>query len=89
MKTKIYNYTNAREIEIKDKPIDYIRVELISGDEVVTIHYTDSTQETFDSNDCRYMNFYDGSYVVKGSDIEKWLNCGIKSSILRLYEFDK
>lgn len=88
MKTKIYDYANnAREIKIKDKPIDYIFVEVITGDEVVTIHYTDGTQETFDSCDFRNTNFNDGCYIVKGSDIEKWLNCSIESSYGRLHEF--
>lgn len=89
MKTKIYDYANnATEIEIKDKPIDYIFVEVITGDEVVTIHYTDNTEETFDSSNCRNTDFNDGSYIVKGSAIEKWLNFGIEDSYKRLYEFD-
>ena len=75
MKTKIYDYANvAVEIEIKDKPIEKIFVEIKSGDEIVTIYYKDGTQDRFDSSNCRINNYDDGAYVVTGENIEKWLN---------------
>ena len=75
MKIKIYDYANEEtEITLPDKEIKQIRVEVITGDEIVTIFFKDGTLSTFDSSDARCMDFYDGSYTVEGEQIKKWID---------------
>ena len=73
---KIYDYENKpTEIVIPDdKEISAIFVTILSGDEVGIVVFTDGTLIRFDASVCRLQSFYDGSYVVTGEDIPKWLS---------------
>lgn len=74
MKFKIFDYAGREVIvDAGDKEIRQIRVEEITGDEVIEIEYTDGSVEEFDGGICRLTDFRDGSYRVSGNDLKKWL----------------
>lgn len=54
--------------------IDYIQVEVLTGDEVITVWYKDGTYKDLDSSQCRLADYYDGEYEVPSEQIEKWSN---------------
>ena len=73
MKTKIYNYADSEtEIELQDKPIEIMFVEIISGDEVLTVIYEDHTIERFDADDWRTASYADASYPVFKECLNEW-----------------
>lgn len=70
----IYDYAGHQvEIKLPDKEIVAIRVILISGDETGEVVFSDGERIRFDSSTTRFMDFYDGSYVVIGEEIQRWL----------------
>ena len=72
---KIYDFNNAEKIiELPDKEIKTIFVTILSGDETGYVAFADGSIIEFDASSCRFMNFYDGSYVVMGEDIDRWIN---------------
>lgn len=74
MKFKIYDYNNeATEVDVEGKCVDHITVIVLSGDEMVKVFYKDGTDEEFDSSDCRNMDFFDGMYELRGTELFKWL----------------
>lgn len=74
MVIKVYDYDDRPlEIELPDKEIDFIHVTVLSGDETGYVVFTDKTRVEFDASDCRLMGYYDGSYLVTGDDIDKWI----------------
>ena len=79
MKIKILNYNNdAYEFEIDETTLDHIEVEIITGDELITIHYKDGGHSrTHDaarySEDFRFQNYYDGWYEIYPDEIEEWM----------------
>lgn len=44
--------------------IYFARIDVISGDEIMTVTYKDGTEAYFDSSECRTINFNDGGYPV-------------------------
>ena len=75
MKFKIYDYDNkASVVEIPDKPIDYIHVIVLSGDETGIVYFKDGTTQSFDASDCRDMSFFDGEYDVLGKVVDEWIS---------------
>lgn len=63
----IYDYANrAVEVELPDKPIAYIEVVVVYGDETGNVGFTDGTMIQFDASGIRFTDYYDGSYVVRG-----------------------
>ena len=75
MKFKIYDYANRlTEIDTGNKEIESILVEVITGDEIVTVTFTDGTMKTYDSSIDRNTDYFDGSYYVSKSDLDKWIN---------------
>ena len=77
MKTiTIYDYANvAKEINIPVENFDevlVIYVKILSGDETGVIVLKDGTIIEFDASDDRNTGYDDGSYVIKGEDIEWW-----------------
>ena len=72
----IVDYSGERkQINVGDfELIDSIHVEVITGDEVVTVLYKDNTFEEYDSSEYRITDYYDGEYDVKAKDIKKWSN---------------
>ena len=74
MKFKIFDYAGREVIvDAGDKEIRQIRVEEVTGDEVIEIEYVDGSIEEFDSGICRLTDFRDGAYRVAGDDLKKWL----------------
>ena len=74
MKFKIYDYDNeATIVEIPDKPIDYIHVIVLSGDETGIVYFKDGTMQSFDASDCRNMDFFDDEYIVDDMYIKEWI----------------
>lgn len=76
MKMRIYDYANREHfIELPDKEIKSIFVNVLAGDETGEIKFTDGTSVDFDAANRRcMMDFNDGYYLVDGEDIQKWLN---------------
>lgn len=72
---KIYDYADRiTEVDLPDKEIKTISVSIVSGDEVVSIVYIDDTLDFYDSSKTRADNINNGHYIVKGRDIEKFIN---------------
>ena len=74
---KIYDFLNEEKIIPITKPIDSIEVSVISGDEIITINYKDGTSENHDASDDRYLDLYDGFYVVFEDQLEDWAAIGL------------
>lgn len=54
--------------------INFIYVIIVSGDEILKVHYNDYTSQSFDGGlGDRTIDFYDYSYVVYPADIFTWL----------------
>ena len=72
----IVDYKDERiKVDIGDiENIDYIDVDVLSGDEVITVWYKDGTYKDLDSSQCRLADYYDGDYEVPSEQIEKWSN---------------
>lgn len=74
MKFKIYDYDNkASVVEIPDKPIDYIHVIVLSGDETGIVYFKDDTMQSFDASDCRNTDCFDEEYIVDDMYIKEWI----------------
>lgn len=74
MKFKIYDYNNkATVVEIPDKPINYIHVVVLSGDETGVVYFKDGTTQSFDASDCRNTRYFDGEYDVLGKVVGEWI----------------
>lgn len=74
MKFNIYDYQNKpTKVDTGKRPIDYIEVSVISGDEVIEVHYTNGKNKTFDSSDTRWMGFLDAEYRVTSKNLEDWI----------------
>lgn len=73
MKVTIYNYREQpTEIEVGDiERIKSMDVSVISGDEVLTVEYKDSTVDEFDSCWDRCICDYEGTYVIYDNDRPK------------------
>lgn len=70
----IVDYKDERkQIEIGEiNQIDYIHVEVFTGDEIIEVYYKDGTEKEFDSSEFRLTDYFDGEYDVDQKDIEKW-----------------
>ena len=76
---KIMDYTNRKKcIKIEDfENVVKLRIEVISGDEILHVLYKDYTIKKYDSCDERIMDFHDDLYTIyditKNIDfIENW-----------------
>lgn len=75
MKITIYEFDNERKIiTVPDKEIKEIWVNVQSGDETGTITFQDGEEIEFDASDYRFISYDDGSYVVTGDNIQKWID---------------
>lgn len=78
MKLNILDYKNnvyKTDIDLND--IDFIKVKVITGDEILTVHLKNETiyeidAQTYGSH--RIIDFFDYSYTVNNNDLEKWNN---------------
>lgn len=74
MKFNIYNYDNEpTEVDTKDKEIKLIRVEVVSGNELIHIVYSDRTTEHYKSF-TPFIISYDGGYKVSKERIQEWID---------------
>lgn len=84
---RIYDYANRpKDVELDDKKITAIHVEIKSGDEFVTVVYEDGQRAVFDSSITRSIDYEDGEYVVQGDEIERWLHYQPKKTGTASYE---
>ena len=75
MKFNIYDYNgHATKVDTGDKVIKQLFVQVLSGDEVVTVDYDDGTSETFDSSDNRWDSYVNGAYFVDINHLQDWVN---------------
>lgn len=75
MHMRIYDYKNrAKNINLPDKEIHMISVIVLTGDEIVTVRFSDGSFEKHDSSGCRNTDYFDGSYDVTGDRIKDWMN---------------
>ena len=89
MKFKIYDYDNkASVVEIPDKPIDYIHVIVLSGDETGIVYFKDDTTQSFDASDCRSFDYFDDEYIVNDMFIKEWaaINPKVDEYDIKSYE---
>ena len=56
------------------KDVKEIWVEIITGDEVVTVYYEDGTHKTFDSSMTRVHNYFDTAYELPLGYIDVFSN---------------
>ena len=71
----IYDFNGrAREVDTGDKVIKDLFVQVLSGDEVVTVYYDDCTSVRFDSSRNRAADYVDGSYIIYPNNLEDWVN---------------
>lgn len=59
------------KVQLRDE-IKMIIINVISGDETAIIVYEDGTSEEFDSSSNRYINYYDGTYIVPADRLEEF-----------------
>lgn len=75
MRFNIYNFNNeATEVNTGDKLIKQLFVQVMSGNEVVSVEYDDSARETFDSSNNRWNSYVEGSYIVEQDHLQEWIN---------------
>ena len=93
----IYDFNDrATKVDTNNKEVRQLLVQVLSGDEVVTVDYSDCTNETYDSSNNRFINRFDGSYSVTLEDLQEWIAYGVSRvnsnsenlSYKRMYEFD-
>lgn len=71
----IYDFNGkATAVDTGDKVIKQLFVQVLSGDEVVTVEYDDGTRETFDSSSNRWNSYVEGSYIVDQDHLQDWIN---------------
>lgn len=62
---KIMDYRrNKRDVPVDLENVGRIDVEVISGDEVLTVTKKDYTVERYDSSDRRFIDYYDYQYTI-------------------------
>lgn len=79
MKLMVMAYTDELfETDIDMADIDSMIVEVVTGDEVVTVNLKDGTQKQIDADELsgygRAEDYFDGSYGVHPEDFEKWMS---------------
>lgn len=71
----IYNFNGkATKVDTGDKVIKDVFVQVLSGDEVVTVYYYDCTSVRFDSSRNRAADYDDGSYIIYPDNLQDWVN---------------
>lgn len=91
MKLKVMAYTGELfETDIDMADIDSMIVEVVTGDEVVTVNLKDGTQRRIDADELsgygRAEDDIDGSYGVHPSDFEEWAKRETTSEWLHLFD---
>lgn len=79
MRFKIYDYLdNPTLIDTGNKKIKFLKVSVITGNEVVDIHYKDGTIKKYYSNENERKKYFYGRYIIPGNKIEEWILLGEK-----------
>lgn len=74
MKFNIYNFENEpTEVELKCRAVSRIYVTVITGDETITVLFSNGTAKEFNSSDTRVVDNIDGTYILKGNRIREWM----------------
>ena len=72
---KIYDYINRPvEVELPDKEIKAILVQILTGDEIGYVLFEDGGQLSFDASMERVTDYNDGAYLVKKEHLAEWLD---------------
>ena len=75
MKFNIYDYNGrATEVDTGDNIIKQLFVQLMSGNEVVSVEYDDGERETFYSSNNRWNSYVEGSYIVEQDHLQQWID---------------
>ena len=75
MRITVYDYNNKQKIlNMPDKEIKEIYVNVQSGDETGRITFQDGESIYFDASSNRNYSYDDGDYTVTGDNIQKWIN---------------
>lgn len=76
MKIKILDYNNrAKEVDVGElKDIRKMKVEVVTGDEILNVTYKDGSEKRFDSADDRTRAFFDGDYELYNTETEPEIN---------------
>ena len=74
MKFNIYNFENEpTEVELKCRAVSKIYVTVITGDETISVLFSNGSIKEFSSSDTRVVDNIDGTYVLKGNRIREWM----------------
>ena len=74
MKFNIYDFKNEpTEVELKCRAVSRIYVSVITGDETISVLFSNGSIKEFNSSDTRVVDIIDGTYVLKGNRIRKWM----------------
>lgn len=74
MKFNIYNFENEpTEVELKCRAVSKIYVNVITGDEVITVLFSNGSIKEFSSSDARIVDNIDGTYVLTRNRIREWM----------------
>lgn len=68
MKVIIRDFEGTPTTVTITKEVAAARILVLTGDEILKVKYTDGTDESFDSSDCRNTDFYDDEYEVTLED---------------------
>ena len=75
MRMKICDYINRPvEVELPDKEIKAILVQILTGDEIGYVLFEDGSQLSFDASMERVTDYNDGAYLVKKEHLAEWLD---------------
>lgn len=91
MKLKVMAYNGELfETDIEMADIDSMIVEVVTGDEIVTVNLKDGTQKQIDADQLsgygRLNDHFDGSYGVHPEDFEKWMSRTSTSDMFHLFD---
>lgn len=87
MKFNIYNFENEpTEVELKCRAVSKIYVTVITGDETISVLFSNGSIKEFSSSDSRVVDTIDGTYVLKGKRIREWMEYKPKENGAISYE---
>lgn len=78
MNIRIYDFNNReKEVEVPVRSIDEIEmilVDVVTGDEIITVYSVQGDIYHFDSSNDRTIDYFDCSYIVKRNDVKRWID---------------
>lgn len=83
----IYNHNGeAKIVTLPDKPINYILVLVMDGDEVATVFFNDLSNIYVDEAPERKVGQFNTSYIVSKDVLNAWMNYKPKSPETAVFE---